>query len=155
MHLYLNYAREHWTQPGENPPVGLILCAEKNDAVARYALEGLPNKVLAARVPPALPDEKRLAAEIEQTRERLEARRVGTYHGAGAGDPMKDRLAQGAAGRGTRQIDPADGHCRAGPGHTARLGFGGMGRGSCQGRADRRSDVAAESRLSVKPGDFV
>jgi nuclease YhcG-like protein len=24
MHLYLNYAREHWTRPGENPPVGLI-----------------------------------------------------------------------------------------------------------------------------------
>jgi hypothetical protein len=29
MHLYLNYAREHWMKPGENPPVGLILCAEK------------------------------------------------------------------------------------------------------------------------------
>lgn len=28
MHLYLNYAREHWTLVGENPPVGLILCAE-------------------------------------------------------------------------------------------------------------------------------
>jgi predicted nuclease of restriction endonuclease-like (RecB) superfamily len=29
MHLYLNYAREHWMKAGENPPVGLILCAEK------------------------------------------------------------------------------------------------------------------------------
>jgi YhcG PDDEXK nuclease domain len=48
MHLYLNYAREHWTLPGENPPVGLILCAERDHAVAKYALEGLPNKVLAA-----------------------------------------------------------------------------------------------------------
>lgn len=47
MHLYLNYAREHWVQEGENPPVGLILCAQKDEAVARYALEGLPNKVLA------------------------------------------------------------------------------------------------------------
>ena len=27
MHLYLNYAREHWMRTGENPPVGLILCA--------------------------------------------------------------------------------------------------------------------------------
>lgn len=25
MHLYLNYAREHWVQPGENPPIGIIL----------------------------------------------------------------------------------------------------------------------------------
>lgn len=48
MHLYLNYAREHWTLSGENPPVGLILCTERNTAVAHYALDGLPNKVLAA-----------------------------------------------------------------------------------------------------------
>ena len=77
MHLYLNYAREHWMQASENPPVGLILCSEKNDAVARYALEGLPSKVLAREYRLALPDEKRLAAEIEKTRERLEARRGG------------------------------------------------------------------------------
>ena len=38
MHLYLNYAREHWMQDGENPPVGLILCSQKDEAVARYAL---------------------------------------------------------------------------------------------------------------------
>jgi len=74
MHLYLNYAREHWTQPDENPPVGLILCAEKDDAIAKYALEGLPNKVLAREYKLALPDEKRLAAEIEKTRELLERR---------------------------------------------------------------------------------
>ena len=49
MHLYLNYAREHWTMPGENPPVGLILCAEKDAAVAHYALENLPNKVVTAQ----------------------------------------------------------------------------------------------------------
>ncbi|MFZ3376886.1 MAG: PDDEXK nuclease domain-containing protein [Chthoniobacterales bacterium] len=72
MHLYLNYAREHWTQSGENPPVGLILCAEKDDAIAKYALEGLPNKVLAREYKLALPDEKRLVAEIEKTRELLE-----------------------------------------------------------------------------------
>jgi hypothetical protein len=28
MNLYLNYAREHWTNPDENPPIGLILCSE-------------------------------------------------------------------------------------------------------------------------------
>jgi len=74
MHLYLNYAREHWVQPNENPPVGLILCSAKDDAVARYSLDGLPSKVLAREYRLALPDEKRLAAEIEKTRERLEAR---------------------------------------------------------------------------------
>jgi predicted nuclease of restriction endonuclease-like (RecB) superfamily len=43
MHLYLNYAPAHWTLPDENPPVGLILRANKREAVAHYALGGLPN----------------------------------------------------------------------------------------------------------------
>ena len=38
MNLYLNYAREHWTRTHENPPIGLILCSERNEAVAHYAL---------------------------------------------------------------------------------------------------------------------
>ena len=77
MHLYLNYAREHWMKPGENPPVGLILCAEKGAAEARYALEGLPNTVLAAEYQTVLPDEKLLADELDRTRRELDARRVG------------------------------------------------------------------------------
>lgn len=76
MHLYLNYAREHWTHPGENPPVGLILCAQKDHAVAKYALEGMPNKVLAAEYKTVLPDEKILVAELERTRRMLERRAV-------------------------------------------------------------------------------
>ena len=32
MHMYLNYAREQWMHGGENPPVGLILCAEKDSS---------------------------------------------------------------------------------------------------------------------------
>jgi predicted nuclease of restriction endonuclease-like (RecB) superfamily len=75
MHMYLNYAREHWTHEGENPPVGLILCTQKKEAVARYSLEGLPNKVLAAQYKMTLPDVKTLAAEIERTRAILDRRR--------------------------------------------------------------------------------
>lgn len=74
MHLYLNYAREHWAYPGENPPVGLILCNKKDEAVAKYALDGLPNKVLASEYQMTLPDEKTLAAELNKTRQRLETR---------------------------------------------------------------------------------
>jgi predicted nuclease of restriction endonuclease-like (RecB) superfamily len=75
MHLYLNYAREHWAFPGENPPVGLILCAEKDGAVAKYALEGLPNKVLAAEYRTTLPEERLLVEEIRRTRNQIEVRR--------------------------------------------------------------------------------
>lgn len=74
MHLYLNYAREHWTRPDENPPVGLILCTKRNAAVAKYALEGLPNKVLAAEYRTTLPDEKLLARELFDARQLLEQR---------------------------------------------------------------------------------
>jgi predicted nuclease of restriction endonuclease-like (RecB) superfamily len=75
MHLYLNYAREHWMKPGENPPVGLILCAGKGSAEARYALDNLPNKILAAEYQTVLPDEKLIAEELERSREALDARR--------------------------------------------------------------------------------
>jgi predicted nuclease of restriction endonuclease-like (RecB) superfamily len=73
MHMYLNYARENWTYPGENPPVGLILCNKKNEAVAHYALEGLSN-ILAAEYQTALPDEKLLTLELERTRRAIENR---------------------------------------------------------------------------------
>lgn len=76
MHMYLNYAREHWTNEDENPPVGLILCAQKDAAVARYTLDGLDNKVLAAEYRLILPEVKLLAKEIEQTRNRLALRAI-------------------------------------------------------------------------------
>src|SRR3546814_1474100 len=59
MHLYCNYAKEHWTFAEENPPVGLILCADKGHALARYALEGLPNKVMAANYKMVLPEDRK------------------------------------------------------------------------------------------------
>lgn len=74
MNLYCNYAREHWTHEDENPPVGLILCSQKDEAVARYALEGLKNKVMAAEYLTALPDEELLAAEIDRTRQKIKLR---------------------------------------------------------------------------------
>ena len=72
MHLYCNFAREHWMQPGENPPVGLILCTEKNDALAHYAMEGLGSKMLVREYLTALPKESALASEVARTRELLE-----------------------------------------------------------------------------------
>lgn len=74
MHLYLNYAREHWVQPGENPPVGIVLCSGKSEALVRYATAALPNQLLVREYLTALPDEQVLAGEIERTRRQLEAR---------------------------------------------------------------------------------
>jgi predicted nuclease of restriction endonuclease-like (RecB) superfamily len=71
MHMYLNYACEHWTHEHENPPVGLILCAQKDESLAHYALDNLPNKVLAAEYKMALPDEQVLVAELKRTQQML------------------------------------------------------------------------------------
>jgi len=75
MHLYLNDAQEPRVHEGENPPIGLILCAGKDEAMGRYALEGLPIKVPASEDRRVLPDEKELAAEIERTQALLEERK--------------------------------------------------------------------------------
>ena len=58
--------------------MGLILCAEHRAGVAKYALEGLPNKVLAAQYRTALPSEEMLVAELERTRKALEEQRETT-----------------------------------------------------------------------------
>lgn len=76
MNLYVNYAREHWTRPDENPPVGLILSAEQNHAVAKYALGGIENKIAAAEYRTALPDERQLAEKIDAARRLIEGHRA-------------------------------------------------------------------------------
>jgi predicted nuclease of restriction endonuclease-like (RecB) superfamily len=75
MHMYLNYAREHWVQPGENPPVGIILCSGKSEALIHYATDALPNKLLVREYLTALPNEKLLSAELEETRRQIEGRK--------------------------------------------------------------------------------
>ena len=101
MHLYLNYVREHWVHEDENPPVGLILCAQKDEAAARYALEGLPNKVMASEYRTTLPDEALLASEIDRVRATLETRSVLSGRNAEAGletprsDPSKSQPKNG------------------------------------------------------------
>jgi len=74
MHMYCNYAKEHWAYADENPPVGLILCADKGQALARYALEGLPTQVMAANYRTVLPDAEMLQKEVASTRDLLQAR---------------------------------------------------------------------------------
>jgi predicted nuclease of restriction endonuclease-like (RecB) superfamily len=76
MLLYTGYADRHWREAGENPPVGLILCDQKNDALARYTLESLPNKILASEYKMTLPSEEVLAREIVEAKRFLSARGI-------------------------------------------------------------------------------
>jgi len=74
MNLYLNYLEENEKVEDENDPIGLILCSEKDEAVAHYALGRLTNKIFASRYKLQLPDPEILKREIESERRRLEMR---------------------------------------------------------------------------------
>ncbi len=63
-------------KPSENPPVGLILCTEMGIAEVHYALDNLPNKVLAAEYRTVLPDEKLIAEELERSQMVLTERKL-------------------------------------------------------------------------------
>ena len=68
MNFYLNYYRENEKQADENDPIGLILCAGKDDLFARYVLGGLTNKVFASKYKLALPSEKELRQKLGDIR---------------------------------------------------------------------------------------
>jgi hypothetical protein len=74
MSLYLTYAKEHLMEPGENDPVGIILCSDKDDAVVHYAMGHMPAKVFASRYLTDLPDAETLRREILETKHALEQR---------------------------------------------------------------------------------
>ena len=75
MNLYLNYAKEHLVMAGENEPIGLILCSEKDDAVVHYAMGGIKAKVFASQYLTRLPDVTMLREEIQRTRRIIEGRK--------------------------------------------------------------------------------
>lgn len=71
MNLYLNYLKAKEKFPGENDPVGIILCTDKKKTVVEYALGGMSNKIFASKYRLQLPDPEVLKTEIEHERQRL------------------------------------------------------------------------------------
>jgi len=65
MNFYLNYFKENEKTKDENEPIGLILCAKKDDVFAKYVLGGVSNKVFASKYKLALPSEKELKAKLK------------------------------------------------------------------------------------------
>ena len=64
MNFYLNYFKENEKAPGENNPIGLILCAKKDEVFAKYILGGINNKIFASKYKLALPSEKLLRKQL-------------------------------------------------------------------------------------------
>jgi len=71
MNVYLNYYRENELTEGDNPPVGLILCAQKNDTLVRYATMGLAEQLFVSKYQVNLPSEEELRALVREEQERL------------------------------------------------------------------------------------
>ena len=65
MNVYLNYYRKNEMTDGDNPPVGIILCAHKNDALVEYATTGLPQEVFVSKYLIQLPSVEELKRLIE------------------------------------------------------------------------------------------
>ena len=64
MNVYLNYYKENEMCEGDNPPVGLILCGNKKEALARYATTNIDNQMFVSQFMLRLPDKKLLESFI-------------------------------------------------------------------------------------------
>jgi hypothetical protein len=72
MNFYVNYLKAEEMEEGENPPIGLLLCSEKNETHVEYALGGLSNRIFVSRYLLHLPTKEELAAFLRKTRSKLE-----------------------------------------------------------------------------------
>lgn len=69
--LYVNYYDQECLNKGDNPTVGLILCAEKDDAMVKYTLGKKQKRIFASRYQLYLPSEQELAEEIRKELKNL------------------------------------------------------------------------------------
>ena len=70
INMYLNYYAAEVNDPDDNPPIGIILCTEKDSITAEYALGGLSNNVFASRYVLYMPDKEQLIAQVEAVMKR-------------------------------------------------------------------------------------
>jgi len=65
LNMYLNYYAEEVNDEHDNPPIGIILCTDKDSIVAEYALGGLSNNIFASRYISYIPDKELLIKQVE------------------------------------------------------------------------------------------
>ena len=66
MNLYLNYFKTEENTEGDNPPIGIVLGAEKNDILVEYAIGGISNKIFVSKYQLYLPDKKQLEEKVKE-----------------------------------------------------------------------------------------
>lgn len=64
MNMYLNYFKTEICQPDDNPPIGIVLGAKRDELLMEYALEGISNQLFAARYQLYLPKKEELQEQL-------------------------------------------------------------------------------------------
>lgn len=72
MDFYVRYFEDQVKLEGDNPTIGLILCAEKDNAIAKYSLLSESKQIFASKYKTYLPSEEELQKEIERGRYQIE-----------------------------------------------------------------------------------
>ena len=70
MNGYVNYYKTEINAPDDNPPIGIILCANKDEVVAEFALGGLENQIFASKYTYYIPDKEQLIKQVEYVLEQ-------------------------------------------------------------------------------------
>lgn len=78
MLMYVNYYDREIAAPDDQPTIGLILCADKNDAMVRYVLADKSEQIFASRYQFQLPSEEVLRAELRRELDELQGRGAGS-----------------------------------------------------------------------------
>jgi len=83
INMYLNYYAAEVNDDGDNPPIGIILCTEKNEVSAEYALGGLSNNVFASRYVLYMPNKDLLVEQVEDV--------LGKWYGDGESEEKEPK----------------------------------------------------------------
>ena len=60
LNAYVSYYKENEMQPGDNPPIGILLCTRKGKKMVEYALAGMDSQLFVSTYMLQLPDKKTL-----------------------------------------------------------------------------------------------
>lgn len=66
LNTYVAYYKKHEMTPGDQPPVGILLCTRKNEALVEFALGDLPNKLFVSRYAVEMPKKQQMEAFLKQ-----------------------------------------------------------------------------------------
>lgn len=66
MNMYLNYFKSEENTEGDNPPIGIVLGADKNDILVEYAIGGISNNIFVSKYQIYLPDRRILEQKVKE-----------------------------------------------------------------------------------------